>query len=531
MIRYLLSFCLIGFSFLAQAQVLTTGGKLKPEQAIMDVRHYTINLDVNIEDKSIAGNTIVKVLLTEPTKVLLLDLMDNFSVSKVLVNNRQETFTFSNELIKIDLRNTLPVGKASIQVFYSGKPHVAIRPPWEDGFTWTKDKNGTPRVEITAEGGGGKIYFPSKDHPSDEPNEGVDMHITVPGNLVVAGPGLLKKITRKGNKATYFWQTKYTINNYNIVFNAADYTVVKRPYTTVNGNVVPMEFYVLKYNAEKAAKHLDILERSLQMQEKYFGEYPWPKEKIGIVETEHLGMEHQTMNAYGANFKYSKVGTHDFDGLMHHELGHEWWGNKVTAKDWADFWIQEGICTFGDALFIRDHEGQDAYVQHFKRVGQNSIRNNKPLVLGKDIDGKTAYQGDIYPKGAFFMHTLAYIMGDEAFYPALKKFATSAQYTYDNPVVTADVEQFFSKEAGIDFKPLFDLFIFSTDKLEISMKEMTNNRYSLQLNNIKMTLPVDVVTDEGSKRLMLSDKPLVITSKTMPVVDPNWFYLRKIIIE
>lgn len=529
--KIILSVFCFGAAFFAQAQILTTGGKLKPEQAIMDVRHYTLSLDVNVEDKSIAGNTIVDVILSEPTNVLLLDLMDNFSISKVLVNNRVESFTFNNDLIKINLKNTLKAGKASIQVFYSGKPHVAIRPPWEDGFTWTKDANGTPRVEITAEGGGGKIYFPSKDHPSDEPNEGVIMNITVPNNLVVAGPGLLRKITKKGDKVTYHWQTKYTINNYNIVFNAADYTVVKRLYTTSEGNKVPMEFYVLKYNVDKAQKHLDLLERSMQMQEKYFGEYPWINEKIGIVETEHMGMEHQTMNAYGAKFKYSKIGAYDFDGLMHHELGHEWWGNKVTAKDWADFWIQEGICTFGDALFIREHEGIDAYVKHFKRVGQTAIKNNKPLVQGKDIDGKTAYEGDIYPKGAFFMHTLAYIMGDDLFYPALKKFATSTQYTYHNKVVTADLEAFFSKEAGIDLKPLFDLFIFSTNKLEISMKELPNNRYALQLNNIKMSLPVDVVTHEGTKRLNLSEKPIIINSNVMPSVDPNWFYLRKIIIE
>ena len=176
-------------------------------------------------------------------------------------------------------------------------------------------------MAITAEAAGGKLYFPCKDHPSDEPNEGVDMIITVPKDMVVAGPGLLINTTKKGNTATFHWKTNYTINNYSIVFDAGDYVVVTRNYTSITGRVVPMQFYVLKEHEAHAAYQLEMLEKDVHQEEKYFGEYPWAKEKVGIVETSHLGMEHETMNAYGNKFKYTKVGGQDYDGLMHHEFG------------------------------------------------------------------------------------------------------------------------------------------------------------------------------------------------------------------
>ncbi|MBC7511761.1 MAG: M1 family metallopeptidase [Ferruginibacter sp.] len=520
---------LISIQF-ARGQQLTSGGKLKPEQAIMDVRHYTLALTVDITNKSISGYTSIDVLLSEPAPVLIFNLMNDFTVQKVWVNDKATLFTHANELILITPATALPAGKAVVKIQYAGKPHVATRPPWEDGFTWTTDSLGHPFVAVTAEGAGGKIYFPCKDHPSDEPNEGVDMLITVPKDLVVAGPGLLQSVKRTGKNATYHWKTTYSINNYSIVFNIADYTVVKKEYTTINGNKVPMQFYVLKYHAGSAHHHLDLLEEIAKVKEKYFGEYPWAKEKIGLAETPHLGMEHQSMNAYGNNFKYTKVGGQDFDWLMNHEFGHEWWGNKVTAKDWADYWIHEGIGSFGDVLYIRDKEGEAAYINNFKK-SIFSIKNEKPVVQGKDLDEETAYIGDIYVKGAFFMHTLRYVIGDSVFFPALNQLATAPQYCYDNLVNTDEVEQLFSKAAGYSVKPMFDLFIRSTNKLAVQVTSMPNNEYKIQLVNLDMALPIDILTENGTQKIMVDKKGVVVKSKVLPQIDSDSYYLKKVIIE
>jgi aminopeptidase N len=513
------------------AQNITSGGKLKPEQAIMDVRHYTIALNVDFNQKSIAGYTIIDVIMAQPTKVLLFDLLDSLNVSQVLVNNKKEPFEYKNNLIRINLNDELPAGKASVKVTYGGKPHVAKRPPWDDGFTWTRDSTGHNWMAITAEGTGGKTYFPCKDHPSDEPNEGVDMLITVPKDLVVAGPGLLQGVTKHDETTTFHWKTNYTINNYSILFNVGDYKVVSQPYTTVDGHQTTVQFYVLNEHADKAPHFMEIFVKTIHEQEKYFGEYPWAKEKIAMVETPHLGMEHQSMVAYGNKFRYTKIGGEDFDWLMHHEFGHEWWGNKVTAKDWADYWIHEGICSFGDALYTREFEGERAYIDYFKNRVFYGIKNDIPVVIGKDIDEEAAYHGDIYPKGAFFMHTLCYIMGDSLFFPAIKKFVTSPQYTYDNLVSTDDVEQFFSHESGRDLKPLFDLYLRTINKLEVHIKTMPNNRYLVQLQNMSIPLPIDVTTDAGTKRMTIDSKGLLVESKTLPVIDGDSYYIKKVTIE
>lgn len=512
------------------AQNLKSGGKLKPEQAIMDIRHYTITLNVDPAKQSIDGNTEISFILSQPTQVLLFDLVDLLKVEKVWVNKKEQTFTHENNQVRINTAAAVPAGKTIVKIKYGGKPGIAARPPWIGGFTWTKDSTGNPWVAITCQSEGATIYYPCKDHPGDEPNEGADLFITVPKGLYAAGPGLLKKTSSKGNKTTYHWQTNYTINNYSILFNIGKYKVFTRIYTTVNGNKVPMQAYLLEEHADKADAILDIFERSVQVQEKYFGEYPWIKEKMAICETPHLGMEHQTLNAYGNKFRFTDVGGKSFDWLLHHEFGHEWWGNKVTGIDWADMWIQEGICTFGDHMYTRELEGEAGYLKRMQQTGR-STQNKKAVVQGKDVDTDSTYHGDIYGKGAFFLHTIRYVIGDDIFFPTLKQLATDPKYTYDNLVNTDDVEQLFSKASKQNLKPLFDLFLRTTQKLEVSVTSVKEDEYTVRLLNYKMPLPVNIVTDAGNKRMIINPDGTLVRSKTLPQIDPDMYYLKKVIIE
>ncbi|MBG9376013.1 M1 family metallopeptidase [Panacibacter sp. DH6] len=528
--RPFLLLCLLLAGITTGAQKLTSGGKLKPEQAVMDVKHYTIALTVDTAAHSISGYTNIDIVLQEPAAVLLFDLMNELQVSRVWINNKPAAFSHTNAMVRITPAQQLAAGRAAVKIQYAGKPHIAVNPPWDDGFTWTQDSTGHTWLAITAEGTGGKIYYPCKDHPSDEPDEGADLLITVPKNLVVAGPGLLQGVKQKGGSATYHWKTTYTINNYSILFNVGNYKAVTKTYTTVNGTKVPMQFYVLAGHAQYADHHLDMLAQMAQVQEKYFGEYPWAKEKIGIVETPHLGMEHQTMNAYGNKFRYVKVGNTDFDWLMYHEFGHEWWGNKVTAIDWADFWIHEGICSFGDALYIYDKAGEQAYTDHFKN-SLLGIENKLPIVQGKDLDEETAYIGDIYSKGAFFMHTLRYVLGDDIFFPAIKKLATDSAYTYSNFVNTDKVEQLFSQAAGTSVKPLFDFYLRTTQKLDITIRHTGKNTYTVTIPNAPMQLPLEITTDKGVQKMLLGKEAVTIKSTVTPTADENCYYLKRVILE
>ncbi|MFM7712983.1 MAG: hypothetical protein ACKO7A_09735, partial [Microcystis sp.] len=231
---------------------LTSGGKLNPLQAIQDIRHYTIALEVDIIGRAISGSAEVRLLLSQPTDTILLDLIHLYAVSKVTVNHKPVNYTQHDDKIFITSSKGFSAGSKNIMIYYSGIPPVAARPPWDGGFTWAKDSAGNDWMSINIQGEGGKMYFPCKDHPSDEPNEGADLLITIPAQLKVAGPGLLMNVTRKKDKATYHWKTNYTISNYCILFNIGKYKVVKDEYTTINGNKVPIEYYVLEVDTPQA---------------------------------------------------------------------------------------------------------------------------------------------------------------------------------------------------------------------------------------------------------------------------------------
>jgi aminopeptidase N len=522
---------LLLFSLHVNSQDLKSGGVLKPEQANMDIRHYTVALDVDPTAKSINGYTEIDLNLLQPANNLLFDLWHGLVISQLWVNGKVQAYKHTqDDYIKIPLAQQLPAGKVKVKIAYGGKPAIAVRAPWTGGFQWEKDTKGNPWISVTCQGEGAKIYFPCKDHPSDEPNEGADMIITVPKGLVVNAPGMLQKVTNQKGKSTYHWKTNYTISNYCILFNAGNYKVAKRIYTTVNGNKVPMEYYVLEENFDKAEHFLDLFEQSCRIQEKYFGEYPWAKEAIRASETPHLGMEHQTNIAYGNKYRYEKLGDKDFDWLLHHEFGHEWWANKVTNRDWAHMWIQEGICSFGDELATRELAGEEAYLKGMRQTARN-VQNKFPVVRGEQVDSDSAYHGDIYGKGAFFMHTLRYLMGDDKFFPTLKKLATDPQYTYDNTVVTADVEKLFSGAYGKSLEPLFHLFLYTINKLEVHVKQTKENEYQVKLLNLDMAIPIDVQTDAGIQRVTVDKKGITITSKSSIIIDPKVFYLKKVIIE
>ncbi len=510
---------------------MSSGGKLNPLQAIMDIRHYTISLDVDIDNRKIAGSTEIDILLSNKTDTLLFDLVHLLEVSRIRVNNKQVKFEQKNDKIFITSGTGFQAGKQVIKIEYGGEPPVAVKPPWFGGFTWTKDKTGNPWVAINCQKEGGRIYFPCKDHPSDEPNEGVDMYITVPKNLVVGGPGLLQKVTSKKGKQTYHWKTNYTISNYCILFNIGKYKVVSKNITTINGNTVPIQFYVLEEDTAYAKKIIELKERDTRVLEKYFGEYPWVKEKIGICEVPNSGMEHQTMITFQNKFEYSKIGESDYSANLFHEYAHEWWANKVTNKDWAHLWIQEGIATYAEALVHYDLGGQSAYDQIIN-AHKRSIRGKKPMVGGEELSEDETYAGsDIYTKGSFFMHSLRYVIGDEVFLSTLKKLATDPKYTYDNFVTTNDVEKLFSSESKQDLKPFFDFYTRTTDVLDISIKETGYQKYLVKMNNFFMPLPFDITTSAGTNKTVIGKDGITVNSAAPPQVDVKGYYLKKISLQ
>ncbi len=510
---------------------LTSGGKLNPLQAIIDIRHYSLELDVDITKQSIAGFTEVSLNLSKKSDTILLDLIHLYKVTNITVKGKRSVFTQKDDKIFITSTAGFEAGNQIVKIDYNGIPPVAIKPPWDGGFTWAKDVAGNDWISINIQAEGGKMYFPCKDHPSDEPNEGVDMKITIPSNLVVAGPGLLQKVTTKKNKSTYHWKTNYTISNYCILFNIGKYKVAKDSYTTIEGTKVPIEYYVLEADTAQAKKVIEMKKRDTKILEKYFGEYPWAKEKIGIAEVPNSGMEHQTMITFDNKFIYKTINGQEYSDNLFHEYAHEWWANKVTNKDWAHMWIQEGIATYAEALAMLEIGGETAYNTIIDRH-RRGVRNKKAMVLGEEVTEEEVYSGgDIYGKGSFFMHSLRYFIGDEIFFPTLKKLATDPKYTYDNTVTTDDVEKLFSTYSGKNLKPFFDFYLRTTDVLDITIKEIGFQKYQVKITNFFMPLPFDIISNGKMEKLIIPAEGIVVNSIYAPQIDPKGNYLKKITIQ
>ena len=511
---------------------MKAGGKLRALQAALDIRHYTLALNVDIEKESINGYAEIEMRLSKPLDTILLDLSRIYAISAITVNGKQEVFKHQGDSILIVNNKRFTAGTQRVKISYSGIPPVAVRPPWDGGFTWTKDKSGNPWVAINCQLQGAKIYFPCKDHPSDEPNEGVDLFITIPQGLSVAGPGLLQGVKNlENNKATWHWKTNYTISNYCIVFNIGKYSVAIRDYVTVDNHTVPIQYYVLEEDFKQADRVLALRARDTRVLEKYFGEYPWVKEKIGIAEVPNPGMEHQTMVTFDNNFKFKMYrGGIEYSSNLFHEFAHEWWANKITNRDWAHMWIQEGITTYAEALFFKEELGEVGYDSVMRSV-RRGIANKKPVVQGEGLDMGEVYNNDVYSKGAFFMHSLRFLLGDQVFFPTLRKFITDVKFPYNKFFETDDVAAFFSKQWGRDLKPFFDFYLRTTNELDFHVRSMGDDKYQVVLTNGPIDLPIDIMTDKGIIRKMMVVKaltPVTIVSKTKPIIDPRGFYFKKV---
>lgn len=501
------------------------GGILSENQAKYDVKYYNINLAVDAKKEFLSGYTEISVAGAADLDILEFDLIDNYTIDNVEINSLKiSDFTHRDNKLLIPLQNSFSKNEiVQVKIAYSGSPPIAKNPPWRGGFVWDMDDYGNDWVSFSCQGEGAKIWIPCKDHPSDEADS-VSINITVPEEYYVASNGLLRETSfpESGYK-TYHWFSGYPINNYLINFGIGKFEIVQKEYIALDGTKMPVIFYVLPHMRYGADDFLDKAMDMLYSYRKFFGEYPWVKEKAAFLNTPFAGMEHQTLISYGNEYKESYFNGLILDKLLLHELGHEWWGNKLTVNDWADFWIQEGICTYAEALYVLDRAGEAAYHRYMFYLSSH-IRNRSPLISHKNSTADDSYSTDIYNKGAAFMHTLHYVLGDDVFFQTLKQFVTDSAYTFENQVVTNDLLQLVNKNSGQDWTDLFHLYLNTTDLPQIKIDSLTTDTYNVSIPNIDFELPMEVEYNGKTERLMLGHKPVKLVSDYRPLIDEmNWY--------
>ena len=347
---------------------LDSGGPLRPEQAAFDVTFYDLALRIDPADSTLAGSLTADARIVHPTARLVLDLDARLVVQTVRLGAGEAAvarpFERRGGRIWIDLGGTRQPGETvRVTVDYGGRPRVAPQPPWQGGFTWARTPDGAPWIATTVQREGADVWWPVKDHVSDEPDS-MALHFTVPRPLVAASNGRLRRVEDHADEwRTYHWFVSTPINVYNVTLAAAPYQPVETDYTSITGESLPVIFYVLPEDRARGKAFLPEILDHLRFFETTLGPYPFRADKYGVVQTPHLGMEHQTLIAYGAAFDNGAMtGGRDFgfDALHHHELAHEWWGNLVTNADWRDMWLHEGFATYMQALYAEQRGGRAA---------------------------------------------------------------------------------------------------------------------------------------------------------------------------
>ena len=516
---------------------LKSGGQVAPLQQGLTVEHADLTFAFDFDNKILMGTTTLTLKGEGSRSAFSVDLDSVFTVNSVAVNGESlaasQYRNVGGELqITPSSEVTLPL---TVAISYEGQPRIPVRAPWDGGVMWEKTPDGANWLATAVQGEGCDLFWPCIDQPHGEPNQ-TDLHIQVPKPLVAASNGVLVDVTDNGDTRTYHWQTRSAHNTYGIALNIAPYEKLETTYSSIYGNTYPIVYYHLPGNEQQAKVLFDEIPTMLTFFERMIGPYPFGNEKVGVAQTPHLGMEHQTINAYGNEYKKDEFG---FDWLLQHEFAHEYFGNQVTNDNWDHMWIHEGLGSYMQPLFAQYLSGDVAYMTYLNNQRKGLI-NTHPIVSNKLMEVEQVYERgvgpalDIYYKGSWIMHTLRNLIGDDAFFSAVRELV----YGTDQPKPgnfttiyrnTQDFIEIVNRRTGKDLSWFFDVYLYQP-KLPKLVETRTEDSVTFSWNspqNLPFPMPLEVsVNGEVQVLDITSPKTITVTPFDVVIADPNSKVLR-----
>ena len=519
------------------AYSLKSGGQVAPLQQGLTVEHADLTFAFDFDNKILMGTTTLTLKGEGSRSAFSVDLDSVFTVNSVAVNGESlaasQYRNVGGELqITPSSEVTLPL---TVTISYEGQPRIPVRAPWDGGVMWEKTPDGANWLATAVQGEGCDLFWPCIDQPHGEPNQ-TDLHIQVPKPLVAASNGVLVDVTDNGDTRTYHWQTRSAHNTYGIALNIAPYEKLETTYSSIYGTTYPIVYYHLPGNEQQAKVLFDEIPTMLTFFERMIGPYPFGNEKVGVAQTPHLGMEHQTINAYGNEYKKDEFG---FDWLLQHEFAHEYFGNQVTNDNWDHMWIHEGLGSYMQPLFAQYLSGDAAYMTYLNNQRKGLI-NTHPIVSNKLMEVEQVYERgvgpalDIYYKGSWIMHTLRNLIGDDAFFSAVRELV----YGTDQPKPgnfttiyrnTQDFIEIVNRRTGKDLSWFFDVYLYQP-KLPKLVETRTEDTVTFSWNspqNLPFPMPLEVsVNGEVQVLDITSPKTITVTPFDVVIADPNSKVLR-----
>ena len=442
-------------------------GSITPERAWWDLKHYHLSVSLDPKNKSLSGSNVVSFTAIEAGDKLQIDLQEPLKITRVSYENRELQFKREGNVYWITFPNKIEKGaKHKILIEYGGTPVESKNPPWSGGVSWKKDDKDNDFIATACQGIGASIWWPCKDHGYDEPDNGMKISVTVPENLTAVSNGRLKNTesNTEGKTKTFHWEVTQPINNYCVNLNIGNYVNFSEKVMGEAGEL-DLDYWVLKSDREKAAMQFVEAPRVIKAFEYWFGKYPFYEDSYKLVQVPYLGMEHQSSVTYGNGFKNGYRGRDlsgtgvgmKFDFIIVHESGHEWFGNNISMKDAADMWIHESFTNYSENLFVEyfftQKEAED-YV-----IGcRKNVRNDTPII-GTYNQNKSG-SGDMYYKGGNMLHTIRHIIDNDIKWRSILRGLNST--FYHKTVTTQQIEDYISKESGIDLSKVFDQYLRTT---------------------------------------------------------------------
>ena len=531
----------VGLSGCTDAPAQDSGGPLLPEQAAYDVLSYDLGVAVYPAQQRIEGQVTVHAVVEDRLEHLVLNLDRRLSVVKAWTMGRPlspHTVQRRNDRneVWVDLAETrVPGDTLHVSISYEGTPRVAPNAPWDGGFTWATTPSGDPWIATSGQTEGADLWWPVKDHPSDEPDS-MRLSFVVPDSLTAVSNGVLKSVQRASDSTrTFQWHVSMPINTYNVTLNVAPYAHLDTAYASTSGDSVPVSAYVLPSDSTKAARALPGFFDQLRFLEKTLGPYPPRADKYGIAQTPFLGMEHQSIIAYGHDFTTGGIGYEaPFDALHFHELAHEWYGNLLTVRDWKDFWLHEGPATYLEALYAEHLEGDSAYhaLTDYYRA---QVEGDTPIARRDPTTAEDIYHRDVYYRGALTLHTLRYLVGEEDLKAILHQFAypkgdRSSGATPFRNVATEGFIDTAESVTGQSLDAFFQVYLYQA-VLPVLETSRSNGRLRLQwtdLGDAAFEVPVPVRVGGTVQRVEMTEGTgsVAVPEGVAVDVDPKGWVLK-----
>jgi hypothetical protein len=472
----------------------TLRGMLSPLRSCYDVKYYHLDIGVNMEAHSIQGSNLMRFKVMTPFQVMQTDLYANMKINKILYHGQSLTYTREADAVFIRFPQELPADSEQEVIFYyEGVPKA---PDWNipmnGGFLWDKDAAGNPWVQVACQGSGASLWWPNKDHLSDEPDS-MRIWITVPNGYTEVSNGRLVGKTPVGNDQTRFeWLVTYPINNYNVTLNIGKYVHYRELY--ISNDTLTIDYYVMPYNLDRAKVMFKQVKPMLECYERSFGKYPFPRDGFTLVESIYP-MEHQSGVCIGKITEENSIGD---NRLLWHEAAHEWWGNAISCKDLADMWIHESFATYAEVLMVAQTSGAVA-AQDYVETQQIGIANKEPIIGVRDVNHIFYDTGDMYNKGVVMLHTFRNVLdNDTTWFALLHDIQDHFRY---KTLSSDELVDFICQRTNTDYHFFFDQYLKYTapPKLALALEEHGTQlevKYRWEADVKDFRMPVKVTTSK-----------------------------------